>query len=132
MLILVWVHGVIGIHGLLEFRSFYIKYKRLIFSIYFIIPSLAIIGYVSAGLEALHKSDRNPSFVLETLASSNFKEATGKLILELSDKLQFLLYPSIIVAIISFYLLRYLWMRSQKTIRAVSYTHLTLPTILLV
>ena len=117
MLILVWVHGVIGIHGLLEFRSFYIKYKRLIFSIYFIIPSLAIIGYVSAGLEALDKSDRDPSFVLETLASSNFKEATGKLILELSDKLQFLLYPSIIVAIISFYLLRYLWMRSQKTIR---------------
>ena len=68
-------------------------------------------------MKALDKSDRDPSFVLETLAKSNYKEATGKLILEISDKLQFLLYPSIVGAILCFYLFRYFWLRSQKTIR---------------
>ena len=67
MLILVWVHAVIGIHGLLQFRQVYIYNMRLVFAFYWLFPTLALLGYYSAGMEAKGKASLNADFILETL-----------------------------------------------------------------
>ena len=53
MTLFIWLHGVIGIHGLLKFKSeFYVRNFHLINFFYWIIPIFSILGFI-AGLRGL-------------------------------------------------------------------------------
>ncbi|MDP6352175.1 MAG: adenylate/guanylate cyclase domain-containing protein [Alphaproteobacteria bacterium] len=52
-LIVVWIHGCIGVHFWLRLKPWYAARQRLAFTIALLIPTLALAGYVSAGNRAL-------------------------------------------------------------------------------
>ena len=106
MLILIWTHGSIGLIGLLEFRGIYLKYKLLLNSLIFGLPILALGGYFSACLELMLVKETQPHNILEILARSNFNEDVGQAIVWLSDVSQFIIYPSLVLSIIFFFLFR--------------------------
>ena len=117
MLILVWVHAAIGIHGLLQFRQFYIYNRRLVLAFYWLFPTLALLGYYSAGMEAKGKASLNADFILETLVNSRYSDEVGKEILRMSNLGQFQIFPLVFISILSFYFARFLWTRSRRDLR---------------
>ena len=106
MLILIWTHGCIGLIGLLEFRGIYLKYKLVLNSLIFGLPFLALGGYFSACLELMLVKETQPHAILEILARSNFNEDVGQAIVWLSDVSQFIIYPSLVLSILFFFLVR--------------------------
>ena len=49
LMLLVWVHGTIGIHHWLRFKAWYRPYKQLFFAVALLIPALSFAGFASAG-----------------------------------------------------------------------------------
>ena len=106
MLVVVWVHGSIGILGLLEFRKVYSDYKGFFHGIMFGLPLLAYGGYLNASIELTKVGEGNPLAILEILATANFTKEIGADITLLSDYLQFLIYPALLLAMLVFVGLR--------------------------
>ena len=106
MLVVVWVHGCIGIIGLLEFRQIYSDYKGFFHGIMFGLPVLAYGGYLNASIELTKVGEGNPLAILEILATANFTKEIGAHKTLLSDYLQFLIYPALLLAMLVFVVLR--------------------------
>ena len=75
-------------------------------SIIFSLPVLAYGGYLSASFELAKESESNPLAILEILANSNFSKEVGVDIVFLSDLLQFLIYPSLLLTMLLFVVFR--------------------------
>ena len=106
MVTVVWTHGSIGILGLLEFRKIYADYRGVFHTIIFSLPVLAYGGYLNASFELAKESETNPLAILEILANSNFTKEMGVDIVFLSDLLQFLIYPSLLLTMLLFLVFR--------------------------
>ena len=106
MLVVVWVHGSIGIIGLLEFRQIYSDYKGFFHGIMVGLPLLAYGGYLNASIELTKLGEGNPLAILEIIAKANFTKDMGTNITLLSDFLQFLIYPALLLAMLIFVVLR--------------------------
>lgn len=109
MLMVVWVHGSIGVLGLVEFRRIYSEYKIIFQGIMVTLPVFAYGGYLNASIELQKISKDNPLEILEILAASNFTSRIGADIVWLSDLLQFLIYPAILLSMLVFLYLRRLY-----------------------
>ena len=106
MLVVVWVHGSIGILGLIEFRNFYSNYRNIFLGIMFSLPLFAYGGYLNASIELTRVGESNPLAILEIIANANFTKEIGMDITVLSDFLQFLIYPTLLLAILVYVLFR--------------------------
>ena len=49
LLLVVWIHGCIGIHMWLRLRSFYPRLREILLSIAVLLPALALLGYYQGG-----------------------------------------------------------------------------------
>ena len=47
MIVLIWTHGVIGINGLLRYRSYYARFRSLFVGFFWAVPILALAGFIS-------------------------------------------------------------------------------------
>ena len=47
MVVLIWTHGVIGIHGLLQTKPLYARLRQTIIGFYWAVPTLALVGFFS-------------------------------------------------------------------------------------
>ena len=119
MLIVVWVHGSIGILGLLEFRKIYSDYNGFFHGIMFSLPLLAYGGYLNASIELTKVGESNPLAILEIIADSNFTKETGADVVWLSDFVQFLIYPALLSAILIFIFVRQIVENKFYSIRVV-------------
>ena len=72
MLLIVWLHGVIGIHYLYSHRSWYKRYRASINSFFMIIPTLSLLGFFLAGKEALTISDFNKDYLVQELTNARY------------------------------------------------------------
>ena len=72
MLLVVWVHGIIGIHYLCSHRSWYKRYQASINSFFMIIPTLSLLGFFLAGKEALTISNFNKDYLVQELTKSGY------------------------------------------------------------
>ncbi len=68
LLIVVWVHGIIGLHYALRARSWFPRWREALLVLAVLIPSLAIAGFVSAGREALELADPGTRWTPEQVA----------------------------------------------------------------
>jgi adenylate cyclase len=50
-LVVVWTHGALGIHSWLRLKPWYVKYQAIAFSIFLLLPTLALSGYVAGGMQ---------------------------------------------------------------------------------
>ena len=74
----VWVHGVIGIVGLIQFTKFYEKWKTVLLIVSWLLPTMALLGYASAGKELLRNVEANPEIINSILIAANFTQDLGK------------------------------------------------------
>ena len=121
MLLLVWTHGSIGIIGLIEFREFYSKRRGLFQGLILGLPLIAYGGYIRASIELSEASQSNPITILELISNSNFTAEIGEKIVSLSDLLQFLVYPILLILFVAFYFIRNLLEKRFNSIQ-VQYT----------
>ena len=64
VLVIAWVHAVIGLRFSLRLKPWYERWQPLLFSFALLMPTLAIIGYAEAGREVLELA-RNPDWAAE-------------------------------------------------------------------
>jgi adenylate cyclase len=69
MLVLVWLHGCIGIHFWLRLRSWYRALQPWLFTCALLLPTLALIGFANAGRELRARAERDPVW-LDRLAAA--------------------------------------------------------------
>jgi hypothetical protein len=53
LLLIVWIHGCLGVHFWLRLKPFYPRVKGLLLSIAVLLPALALLGYYQGGQRAL-------------------------------------------------------------------------------
>jgi len=53
LLLVVWIHGCLGVHFWLRLKPFYPRVKELLLSIAVLLPTLALLGYYQGGQRAL-------------------------------------------------------------------------------
>ena len=53
LLLIVWIHGCLGIHFWLRLKPFYPRAKGLLLSIAVLLPALALLGYYQGGERTL-------------------------------------------------------------------------------
>ena len=47
MIVMIWTHGVIGMNGLLRYRPYYMRFRRLFVGFFWAVPILALAGFIS-------------------------------------------------------------------------------------
>jgi adenylate cyclase len=55
LLLIVWIHGCLGIHFWLQLKPFYPRAKGLLLSIAVLLPTLALLGYYQGGERTLYQ-----------------------------------------------------------------------------
>ena len=72
LVILVWIHGCIGLHTWLRLKPRYLRFQNIAISIAVIFPTLALAGYFAAGMRALAMIEQNPAWYQEILTKAKF------------------------------------------------------------
>ena len=76
MLILVWLHGCIGIHFWLRLRPWYRATQPWLFALALLLPTLALIGFANAGRELRTLAERDPAWLERLAAAQNWLDAS--------------------------------------------------------
>jgi adenylate cyclase len=63
VLVVVWVHMAVGLHYWLRLKGWYSRSVRFIYPIAVLIPVLALLGFIRAGLEVAERAAREPKWV---------------------------------------------------------------------
>jgi adenylate cyclase len=63
LLIIVWLHGCIGLHFWLRLRPWYHRAKPLLLTLAVLLPTLALIGFVDGGREVEVRAERDPAWL---------------------------------------------------------------------
>lgn len=72
-LIIIWVHACVGLHNWLKLKPLYQSLFHIAFAAAVILPTLALAGYVSAGIQVQSLAD--PMWILQILAKAKFDPA---------------------------------------------------------
>jgi adenylate cyclase len=72
LIILVWIHGCIGLHTWLRLKPGYLRFRNLAVAIAVIFPTLALAGYFAAGMRALAMIDQNPDWMQIILSKAKY------------------------------------------------------------
>ena len=75
-LLVVWIHGCMGIHFWLRFRPWYPRATPLLFGAALLVPVLALLGFVEGGRE-VSRLAAQPGWVAETLRAMQRPGAAG-------------------------------------------------------
>jgi adenylate cyclase len=74
MLILVWLHGCIGIHFWLRLRPWYRFAQPWLFAFALLLPTLALIGFANAGRELRAIAAADPAWLAQLAAAQNWPD----------------------------------------------------------
>src|SRR5277367_6436471 len=66
LLLIVWIHGSIGIHFWLALKPFYPRVRNVLLAVAVLLPALALLGYFQGGRQTL-KSATDPAWQAENL-----------------------------------------------------------------
>jgi adenylate cyclase len=72
MLVLVWLHGCIGIHFWLRLRPWYRASQPWLFALALLLPTLALIGFANAGRERRARAENDPAWLERLAAAENW------------------------------------------------------------
>ncbi len=85
-LIVIWVHACVGLHNWLKLKPGYQKLFHVAFASAMILPTLALAGYVSAGIQVQGLAD--PMWILKILSEANFDPAFPALATKTETQIQ--------------------------------------------
>jgi adenylate cyclase len=75
MLLIVWLHGCIGIHFWLRIRPWYPVAKPLLFAAALLLPTLSLIGFVNGGREVEALAAADPAWLAAQAAAGDWPDA---------------------------------------------------------
>ncbi len=70
LLLIVWIHGSIGIHFWLALKPFYPRARNVLFSVAVLLPALALLGYFQGGRQTL-QSVNDPAWRAQNLTPAH-------------------------------------------------------------
>jgi adenylate cyclase len=79
-LVIAWLHGCVGLHFWLRFRSWYPRQARLIYSGFLLLPVLALLGFAQAGRE-MSRLAEDPAFVPQVIAAAGLPKPEQRVVL---------------------------------------------------
>ena len=102
MIVMVWTHGVIGVTGLLRYRPFYARFRRLFIGFFWAVPILALAGFVSGMKEITlityaHSQLHEDYYMLTVLMKAIPEEAFP--VVTMIDQMTQQYYPFVLLAI---------------------------------
>lgn len=74
-LLVVWVHGCIGLHYWLRTKNGYDKWRRFLGLLVVIVPTLALAGYAASGIE-VREMAKTPDYIFNVLKLANIDRET--------------------------------------------------------
>jgi adenylate cyclase len=74
MLLLVWLHGCIGIHFWLRLRPWYRSFQPWLFAVALLLPTLALIGFANAGRELRAIAATDPGWLAQLTLRQNWPD----------------------------------------------------------
>jgi adenylate cyclase len=80
-LVVVWSHGIIGLHYAFHIRRWYKPLKGVLALLAILIPVLALAGFIAAGREAARLSAPNEAWTAEQLALQATAFANGRMVI---------------------------------------------------
>ena len=78
MLILVWLHGCLGLHYWMRLRSWYGPLKPWLFAIALLLPTLSLLGFVDGGRQVHALAEADPAWLTAQAAAGNWPDETTK------------------------------------------------------
>lgn len=75
-LVVAWIHGMIGLHFWLRFRSWYPRARPFLFAAALLIPTLALTGAVDAGLDVV-RAAQDPAWIARLMERTHPPGASG-------------------------------------------------------
>jgi adenylate cyclase len=87
VLLIAWIHGCMGLHYWLRFRSFYPRWLPAFYTVAVLVPVLALLGYIEAGRTVMELA-RDPVWVDGLLARTDAAQgAAAEMLADLTDGL---------------------------------------------
>lgn len=80
-LLVVWIHGCIGLHYWLRTKNGYDKWRRFLGLIVVILPTLSLAGYIAAGIE-MRELAQSPDYVFNILKLTNINQTVVEITAE--------------------------------------------------
>lgn len=115
-LLVAWIHASIGIHFWLRVRPWYPRAVPFLYAAALILPLLALIGYLEAGLYVLERA-RDPDWLRPALAAMKLPGADMARDAQRIKELVFTVLGSLLVATLLLRQLRARWERRHGVIR---------------
>ena len=84
LLIVVWLHGWIGLHTWLRLKPWYVRFRQLAFAIALLLPALALAGYVATGMR-VRALAVDEAWVDQVVAESHFRPEMLEFIFDWTD-----------------------------------------------
>lgn len=117
LVLVVWVHGCIGLHLWLRLKGWYPRVAPYGLAAATLIPTLALGGYLAAGREVLRRAAANPDFITGVMARSNAPSAAERAeIVALRDGVVIGFFVLLALTLVARQLWR-LWQRRQGMVR---------------
>jgi len=116
VLVIAWVHAIIGLRFWLRLKPWYERWQPLLFAFALLMPTLAILGYAEAGREVLGMAE-NPAWVAELEAAHpNAAPADLALVGALIVWVRFG-FLGALIAVLAARILRWHWQRRRGVVR---------------
>ncbi len=117
LVIVVWVHGCIGLHLWLRLKPWYPRVAPYALAGAVLLPTLALGGYLAAGREVLRRAAADPDFVSGVLARANALSGSERdELLALRDGVVIGFFALLALTLLARLLWR-LWLRRQGMVR---------------
>jgi adenylate cyclase len=117
MLMLVWLHGCIGVHFWLRLRPWYRSVQPGLFAFALLLPTLALIGFASAGRELRAHATADPAWLVRAAELGNWPDPAGAAWVYATEDRVLLGFTVVLIAILGARTLRGVRARYGRRVR---------------
>jgi adenylate cyclase len=104
MIVMIWTHGVIGMNGLLAYRPFYVRFRRLFIGFFWAVPILALAGFISGVKEmtliTYAQSQISDEYYMLTILMKAIPEDAFPIVTQI-DQMTQAYYPIVVLVLVA-------------------------------
>ncbi|MGH6901049.1 MAG: adenylate/guanylate cyclase domain-containing protein, partial [Geminicoccaceae bacterium] len=117
MLVLVWLHGCIGVHFWLRLRPWYRPLRPWLFAPALLLPTLALIGFADAGRELRARAESDPAWLERRAAAENWLQPSEMGWIYATERQVLLGFTVVLLATLGARAVRGTWARYGRRVR---------------
>jgi adenylate cyclase len=117
MLIIVWVHGCIGVHFWLRLRPWYPTVRPAAFALALLLPTLALIGFANAGREVRALASSEPAWLERQAALGKWPDAQERDWIYATERRVLLGFTAVLLGVAGARAARVVWARHRGRVR---------------